>query len=191
MTQDEKKGIFLPVLVLVLSIAMFFVSYQYLMPSVVENMAKSKALDSDISLAQTKITSISTADKTMTRLTDLINSLFIAVPDSVDTPNLITEIESIATANSVLVSGITPPVDSKTTAKTSTSTSGLTVNISLTGTFQNIEGFINSLENSIRFSKINSLVITASKDNNLAASLSFEVYKRASTTTTSTTTGAK
>ena len=172
----KDRNFLLPAIVVILAIIIFIVGYQVLMPSIVENSAKVIAYNSDIQLAQEKIDSISVAKSTMSKFSDVVNNLLIAVPDSVDAPDLITEIEVIAGQNQVALPSISPPTDINSSK--SSGTSGLTVNIAIAGGFQNISNFVNSLETSIRFSKISSLTISTSQEGALAATISFDVYKR-------------
>ena len=169
----KEQSFLLPVIILIIAIAGFLIADKLLLPAIAENQAKISAYESDIEKAQAKLDSIGAADKTMTQFSDLVNNLLIAVPDSVDSPNLITEIETIASQNQVALPSITPPEDIK-----SGENQGLSVNISVAGSFQNINNFISGLETSIRFSKITTLTITLSEEKTLGAAISFEVYKR-------------
>jgi len=182
-------NLLLPASALIVAIAGFLISYKLLMPPVADNLAKISAHKSDIGRAEEKLSSISTTEKSLAELSDLVNNLLIAVPDSVNAPDLITEIETIAAQSQVALPSITPPEDIDSGAgasaggvigTTSNGSSGLTVNISIAGPFQNIYNFISALETSIRFSKITTLTITSSQEGNLGASIAFEVYKRPS-----------
>lgn len=172
----KDRNYLLPAITVILAVIVFIVAYQLLMPSIVENSAKISARNNDIQLAQEKIDSISTAKNTMSKFSDVVNNLLIAVPDSVDAPDLITEIEAIAGQNQVALPSMSPPADINS-AKNS-GAAGLTVNIAIAGGFQNINNFINALETSIRFSKITSLTISTSQEGALAATISFDVYDR-------------
>jgi len=177
----KDSNLLLPAITLIVAIAGFLISYKLLMPAIADNLAKISAYESDIGRAQEKLDSISTTEKSITKISDLVNNLLIAVPDSVNAPDLITEIETIAAQNQVVLPSITPPEDTDSGSNTSASgSSGLTVNISISGPFQNIYNFISALESSIRFSKITTLTITSSEEGNLGASIAFEVYKRPS-----------
>jgi len=184
-------NLLLPAATLIVAIAGFLISYKLLMPAIADNSAKISAYESDIGRAEEKLNSISTTEKSIAKISDLVNNLLIAVPDSVDSPDLITEIETIAVQNQVVLPSITPPeeIDSGSntsaggvTGEASNGSSGLAVNISVSGPFQNIYNFISALETSIRFSKITTLTITSSEEGTLGASITFEVYKRPSTT---------
>jgi len=177
---DENKNLLLPVVVIILAVASYIVCSNLLFPSIFENTSRIKALDTDISNANQKLDSLSAADKSMTALATTVNGLLIAVPDSINSPDLITEIETIANQNQVALPSLTPPTSLSVggaSASTPTSTGGLSTSLTVTGTYQNINGFINALETSIRFSKINSLTISAN-DTALTASINLEVYSR-------------
>lgn len=171
----KDASLLLPAITLIVAIAGFLYSYNVLMPSVAENMTKIEAYDADIAKAQSKLDSIASANKSMAKLSDLVNSLLVAVPDSVDSPNLITEIESIAAQNQVALPSLAPPTEISTSTDTG---EGLIVNLSISGSYANILNFVNALENSIRFSKITSLTFSASEDGSLSSSITYEVYRR-------------
>ena len=173
---NENKNLLLPAIVLILIIASYFVCTNWLIPSIFENSAKIEALGKDIASANDKLDSLSKADKSMTQLSAVVNSLLIAVPDNINSPDLITEVEVIASQNQVALPSLSPPTSLKSGAP-SVSAGGLSTSLTVTGSFQNINNFINALETSIRFSKINSITLSSS-DTGLTASISFEVYNR-------------
>ena len=173
---NENRNLLLPVVVVILGLASYLVCSYLLFPSIFENTSKIKALDTDIGNANQKIDSLSAADKSMTGLVDTVNNLLIAVPDSVNSPDLITEIEAIASQNQVTLPSLSPPT-SLSSGQSSVAAGGLSTSLSVIGSYQNINSFINALETSIRFSKINSLTLSAN-DTGLSASLNFEVYNR-------------
>ena len=106
-------------------------------------------------------------------MSDTVNNLLIAIPDSVDAPNVIAEVETVANKNQVALSSMTPPAVSAGNA----SNSGMAVNVSVSGTYTNVKSFINSLETSIRFSKISNISISSS-DEGISAAINFNVYSR-------------
>jgi len=183
----KELNLFLPAVALIVAISGFLVSCQLLMPAIAVNQAKISAYKTDINKAQEKLDSIGAADKSMVKISDLVSNLLIAVPDSVDAPNLITEIESIAAQNQVALSSISPPEDislglSVEENEAQTNSSGLIANLAISGPFQNTYNFISAIESSIRFSKITSLTITSSEEGMLGTSIAIEVYKRPSVT---------
>lgn len=174
----NKKDInlLLPAITVILAISAYFVSSNVLITPIKQNMAQISALDQDISKANEKLDSIAAADKSMSELSDLVNNLLIAVPDNVNSPDLITEIETIANQNQVQLPSLSPPT-SIAVASGSASASGYVTNLSIIGSYQNISNFINSLETSIRYSRINNLSIS-SADEGLTASINFSVFSR-------------
>lgn len=172
----EEKGLLLPAISIILSIILFFVSWKMLMPSIADNQSKIKAHEADIVLAETKTQSLIEANKRIGSMSGLVNNLLVAIPENADAPNLIAEIESIALANQVLLPSIAPPgINEQLSGSDSNSFS---TTISVTGSFGNINNFINGLENSIRFLKINTLSLSSGEDKSLNATITFEVYKR-------------
>jgi len=174
----KDSGIFLPSITLIIAIAGFIFGIKFLMPSIIDNQAKISAANEDIAAAQAKLDSIATANSTMTKLSDLVNNLLIAVPDNIDSPDLIAEIETIAGQNQVGMPSLTPPKAIDSTSAANAGKSGLSVSVVVTGSFSNINNFISALESSIRFSKITSLTISSAVEGALSTTISFDVYSR-------------
>lgn len=171
-------NILLPAITVILAVACYLIASNLLMPKIAENTAKISALDQDIASANAKLDSIASADQSMTTLSVLVNNLLIAVPSGVNSPDLITEIESIANLNQVALPSLSPPTSIKADSSASgVSGAGLSTDLTVVGSFQNINSFINALETSIRFSKINNLTIS-SGDSGLSAAINFNVYSR-------------
>ncbi len=170
-------NLLLPIVTIVLAIAGYLVFSNLLMPSIGENLAKIDAANQDIASANAKLDSLSTASQSMTEFSDLVNNLFIAIPENVNSPDLITEIETIANQNQVALPSLSPPIGISASSVSGSATTGLSTNLTVVGSFQNINNFINSLETSIRFSKINNLTISSS-DSGLTAAINFNVYSR-------------
>lgn len=172
----EDRSLFLPVLALLIAIIAFFVSWKMLMPQIADNQAKIKAYDADIELAELKTASLSDANKKIASMSGLINQLLVAIPEGVNSPDLIAEIETIAAVNQVLLPSISPPGADEQSSEGSPDSSSTTISVS--GGFTNIYNFISSLENSIRFLKITSLSISSTEVDNLSATITFDVFKR-------------
>jgi len=175
----EDRSLFLPVLAFLIAIIAFFVSWKILMPQIADNQAKIKAYDADIELAELKTASLSDANKKIASMSGLVNQLLVAIPEGVNSPDLIAEIETIAAVNQVLLSSISPPGAGEQTSDSSPDSSSTT--ISLSGGFTSIYNFISSLENSIRFLKITSLSISSTEVDSLSATITFDVFRRPST----------
>lgn len=172
----EDRSLFLPVLALLIAIIAFFVSWKMLMPQIADNQAKIKAYDADIELAELKTASLSDANKKIASMSGLVNQLLVAIPEGVNSPDLIAEIETIAAVNQVLLPSISPPGADEQSSEGSPDSSSTTISVS--GGFTNIYNFISSLENSIRFLKITSLSISSTEVDNLSATITFDVFKR-------------
>lgn len=173
---DKKENsLFLPLIAFLISVTVFFLSWKILIPSIVDNQAKIKAHNIDIGMAETKIQSLTDAQKKIASISGLVNQLLVAIPEDVDTPDLIAEIETIAALNQVILPSISPPGEDN---QSGDSANGLSATISVSGGFTNIYNFISSLENSIRFLKITSLSISSSDTSLLNATITFDVYKR-------------
>lgn len=180
-----------PLITAVVAVSGFLVSLKVLMPKVAVDQAKVSAAESDLAMAGAKLDSINSAEVSMTKLSEVVNNLLIAVPDSVNAPDLITEIAAIASANQVAINTLSPPSDNNSQTGSTGSTAGKSSNktadsgssslgvvVSVQGSFPNINNFISGIETSIRFSKITSLTISGSQEGSVTASISFDVYKR-------------
>ncbi|TSC94330.1 MAG: hypothetical protein Athens101428_316 [Candidatus Berkelbacteria bacterium Athens1014_28] len=163
------RVLLMPIIALAIAVFSIILSYQFFLPAIAENQSKIEALNSDITSSEAKLASLTTANN------EISNKLLIAVPADVDSPNLITEIETIANQKQLALPSISPPV---AVTSTDNSDAGLSVSISLSGQYQNTVDFINSLENSIRFSKIVGLSMSSTDSGEINTSIVFEIYKR-------------
>jgi Tfp pilus assembly protein PilO len=171
----EDRSLFLPLAALLIAVIAFFVSWKLLMPSITDNQAKIAAYNADIALAEAKSQSINDANKRLAAISGLVNQLLIAIPEDVNAPDLIAEIEATAAVNQVDLSSISPPGSSG--QGIDNTSSGLSTTITVSGGFANLYNFINSLENSIRFAKITGLSIS-SGESGLGATITFDVFAR-------------
>ena len=181
---EKGPNILLPAIAFIVVICGVLFAWKsgFIMPNIAENQAKIKAFDQDIASAQAKLDSLAGAETTMTKLSDIVNNLLISVPDTVNAPDLITEVAAIASANQVAITSLTPPtVQTNQTGSAniaSASTSSLAVTMSVNGSFSGVNNFISGIESDIRYSRMTSLNMTASQEGVISASLSFDVYKR-------------
>lgn len=166
----------LPALAIIVSIGAYLLAVNFLLPDIFTTQAKIQAYDVDIEKAQAKLTSISESTDSILKLSSTVNAILLAVPDSVDAPNLITEVESMAAVNGLALPNISPPTVSSS-AEPDNDLTGLTTTLTVMGSFQNVSNFINALETSIRYSKIKSVTMNVSEDG-LNTTITFEVYKR-------------
>lgn len=169
------RALLMPVIALVVAIFSIILSYQFFLPVIAENQSKIEALESDISSSEAKLASLASANSEISKLSEIVNNLLIAVPADVDSPNLITEIETIAKQKQLALPSISPPA---TVSGADNSDAGLSVSIALSGEYQNTIDFINSLETSIRFSKIVGLSMSSTDSGKINTSIIFDVYKR-------------
>jgi hypothetical protein len=172
----KESNLLLPLVIIILSITSFLISNYILMPNINKNLAKISAYNKDIDAANAKLDSISVAEKSITQLSSMVNDLLIAVPVGVNSPDLITEIEIIANQSAVALPNLSPP-ESINLDTASSLSPGLVTNLTAVGSFQNVNNFINSLEKSIRFSRINNLTMSAN-DSSVTATISFDVFSQ-------------
>lgn len=188
MNKNEMNLLF-PIITLAIAVVAFLVVLKILMPKVAVDQAKVSAAESDVNMAQAKLDSISAAKNSMDRMPDIVNNLLISVPDSVDAPDLITEVAAIASANQLTINTMSPPSNKSSQAATATTAGKVSatastsseVAVSVSGSFPAVNNFISGIETSIRFSKITSLTISSSSEGSVTASIIFDVYKRPAT----------
>lgn len=172
----KESSLLLPLVIIILLISSYLVCSNILIPEINENLAKIFAYNKDIDSANAKLDSISVAEKSITQLSSVVNDLLIAVPVGVNSPDLITEIEIIANQNAVALPSLSPPESIKSDIASSSSP-GLVTNLTAVGSFQNVSNFINSLEKTIRFSRINNLTMSAN-DSSVTATINFDVFSQ-------------
>lgn len=168
----------------ILTIIVFLISWKIILPSYSNNKAEAEKLSAEVSDAKNEIASIEEAKSSLSSISDTINELLIAVPSDNDEPNLISEIEAMATKNSLAVPSIDIAPAISTTegegAETVTAGNLLNVSFSVSGSFENISAFTDTIEKSIKFMRIKALSMTSPEENIISASYTLEVYTRGS-----------
>ena len=196
MKKKTNSALFAAITVIIVG-ASFFYTWKMIIPKYSEDRAKSASLDASIADANKKLDSLKKAQTTLTQLGDIPTQLSVAVPESKDMPNLITELEAIATKNGMIFPTIavadnsaataTPASGTTPVAATSTGNS-ITISIAAPGSFDKITSLISDLEKDIRFMNIKNVSISSSTDdkgvNTMNVSLQIEAYKRTSVAST-------
>jgi len=191
MKKKNNNSIFYAGVTVVIVAASFFYTWKSIIPKLSENKAKSAQLDINISSATLKLDSLKKAQTTLTQLGDIPTQLSVSVPEDKDMPNLITELEAVASKYKIVLPTITVTDGASVAAVVGTdtpaaSTNTVIIGLSAPGSFESIQSFIADLEKDIRFMNIKSATISSTEDEKgatiMSLSLQIEAYKRTSAT---------
>jgi Tfp pilus assembly protein PilO len=193
-------------LAFLLSLAAFIYAWKFIIPSYHNNKVALATMENEIDSANKKLESLEQAKKTLDQLGDLPDQLFIAVPEDKDMPNLITELEALAKKHNIVIPSM--QITDGTAASAAGGAAGtavvqssgqdsISISFSVTGSFDELGGLINSLEKDIRFMNIKSVSLSSAEEGGMGLSVQLEAYKRTQTvsdtgssSTTSSTTGS-
>lgn len=195
---------------LLIVLASFMYSWKFIIPSYKDSLTKVAQTEADITAATGRLESLKATQRSLDQLGDLPKQLFVSIPEDKDSPNLITELEAMAAKYKIVIPSIqiSDGTDSGagSTASATASTGGVggttspnavTISIAVSGSFEEVSGFANSIEKDIRFMNIKSLSISTGSDKDsdgktvdtgkMNMSLSIEAYKRSGVTATAAT----
>lgn len=185
----EKNNKFYGFMIFVLVAASFVFCWKSVIPKYQENKKQTAQLEQDIKTAKIKLESLKTTKADIDMMGDVVNQMLISVPGDKDTPNLITELETIATQNKTYIPSIQisdGASSSTTTVSSSSSTvssNQVSIAFSVDGTFTNLNAMMTALENDIRFMNINAVTLSNSSTNasedKLSMSVQLTAFKRA------------
>ncbi|MEI7792052.1 MAG: type 4a pilus biogenesis protein PilO [Candidatus Berkelbacteria bacterium] len=155
-----------------IAIAAIVVCWQYALPSYNKNVSDQAKYKADVAAADIKLASVKKNEKVFndSQTSATINLLNIAIPEDKDLPNLITELEAIATNHGMFI-----PAPSITDGTDNT----VMISFGISGTLQELTDFMTTIQKDLRFFNIKSVSMSTSKDI-VNMSLSIEAYKRAS-----------
>ena len=200
MRKKTNTALFAAIAVLIV-LGSFYYTWKMIIPKYTQDRAESASLDTSIADANKKLDSLKKAQTTLNQLGDIPTQLSVAVPEGKDMPNLITELEAIATKNGMILPTIsvsdgtsaTPASGTAPVASTSTGNS-ITISIATPGSFESITSLIADLEKDIRFMNIQSVSISSTTDDKgvqtMSVALQIEAYKRGAAAATATTPAA-
>ncbi len=159
----------------------FFYSWKTILPKYQKTNREILTIENQTNAAKSKLSSLGKAKTDLDQLSDIVDKLFIAVPEGKDTPNLLTELEFLLTQLKLQVPTIQiSGSDSVASAGRASSTSGDTVQISfsVTGSFEQLNSLVLFLERDVRFMNIKSVSFASADSSDLSMSLQIEAYKR-------------
>lgn len=172
-------------IVLMIVAICFVYSWQVLVPRYQANNTELISVNAELSSARQKLTSLQTAQGSLSELGSYTDKVFVSAPGSVDAPNLLSELEAIATKYQTIIPAITiSDSGSGSTSQgavvaTSSTPNAVPISFTVDGDFQSLNGFIASLEHDIRFMNIKTLSLTSGKDK-MSLAVQLEAYKRSS-----------
>jgi len=178
----------LNILAVVLTLGLVIIAWKLISPSYASNSQSLKSLENEITNAQAKLDSLDKTRNDLSTIESTYNIISVAIPEDNDEPNLITELEAIAVKNSLTIPSISISGESEETAAyeddglSSYNQTGtpISINMSVSGTFEQLNEFIGALEKSVKFMNITDLNFAYSEDGGLSLSISIEAYKRSS-----------
>lgn len=172
---------FFNIFAVVLSLASFFVAWKMILPQYVINKNHYSKVDAEVNAAKDKLESLKVAKTSLDNLGTIVGAMFIAIPSEKDDPNIIAELEAIATKNNTYIPSI------QIADSGSAGSSAVAVSFSVSGGFADMQGFINSLENDLKFFSVKSLAISGNKEGLINLSFQVEAYQQTDSSLTSTT----
>jgi len=169
-------------LAIFIAILAFLAVWLWLMPSYQETSLAVSKTNYEVDAAKEKLDSLKVAKTTIDSLGPIVGQMLVAVPPKKDTEGIITSLESIATLNKTYIPSfqISEPTSSKVVGdKGSEGASNIvTVSFSVQGSFNNLMGFVGSVEKDLKFFNVNGITLTSSKDNGLTMTLQLNAYKQ-------------
>ncbi|MFA7253406.1 MAG: type 4a pilus biogenesis protein PilO [Patescibacteria group bacterium] len=151
----------------------YIVSYIFLIPkytSIRQDLAQKEA---EVTAAAAKRDSLAKSKETLNGLGSIVDQLFVSMPIDKDEPNLIAELEAIAAKNKTYIPSIQIS-DGKADINKNLLT---TVSFSVNGSFSDLNQFISSLENNIKFFSIKSMSLTTAGSDVVSLSISMDAYR--------------
>lgn len=167
------------ILALIIIIGAFYYSWKYTIPAYQKSQNDIVETQKEIDAGKSKLASLKTVQNDLDQLGTVTDKLFIAIPGDKDTPNLITELEATAAKYSIVLPSIqiSDSISASGAQTTATAGNAVSVSFAVTGSFEDLNKFLTSLENSIRYSNVKTITF-ASADKEMSMAIQLEVYKR-------------
>lgn len=150
----------------------FFYCWQFLMPSFRTNQVKLAQAEADKKAIKAKLDSLSKAKTTMDSLGGVLDQIFVAVPKDKDTPNIVAELEALSSLHKTAISTIQ-------ITESPGAVDEVNISFSVAGTFEEMNGFIKSIEKNAKFMNIKSVSISGT-DRYIALTFQITAYKQMS-----------
>jgi Tfp pilus assembly protein PilO len=165
----SKSGIYIPIMVAILA---FIFCWQYLVPRLKANKSSLGQVEAETSSLQARLESLKTAQSQLNALGDLVDQTLISVPEGVDMPNLLTELEAISVKHGTFL-----PSVQINDSKDDTSWSNVPISFGISSDYSSLIDFMKSIETSIRYMNIQSITLSGS-DDKMSLGLQVEAFQR-------------
>ncbi len=162
----------------------FFVSYFYTYPQLSSKYSDIKKYEDEAISGQSNLTSLEKTKTLLDQSKATLADAKVAVADDKDSPNIIAELERLAARYGAIVPSVQINENVSAKAKSaSTVGSGLispvTVSFMVSGSADNMQNFVKTLENDLKIFNIKSMVVSNSV-NGVTLSIQAEAYKSVS-----------
>jgi len=178
---------FYAALTLLIAVGCFLYSWKILIPKSIQTKKEINTVEAETKSASAKLESLKVAKSSLDQMKTVADQLFISIPADRDAPNLITELEAIALKYKILIpsieisdSSVAPSVaSSKSGASTANS---VQVNFAIISSFENLNSFIQNIENDIRFMNVKTMSMTVSEQDpkEITMTMQLDAFKRES-----------
>jgi len=172
----------------ILTLASLFYVWKFVLPEYQKTQGEIARVDNEISAGKIKLDSLQSTKVGLDNLGELVDRLFLAVPEDKDAPNLITELEAIAAKSKMYlpsiqisdgaISSASADTAVSTTTQTNSALNPISISLSVSGNFDQLNQFLTDLEKDIRFTNVKSLTLSSGNEA-MSLSVQMEVYKRA------------
>lgn len=179
--RKRSNSLFYGAVAVLIIVCAFVYCWKSLVPKYYSQRSEIDMADEELKAATNKLESIKTTGTTLQSIASITDQLFVAIPGDKDAPNLITELEAIATKHNLIIPAIQIE-DRTSTGNTQTSNANaVPISFSVNGTFEDLNAFVGTIEKDIRFMNINSITMASDEENQgiLSLSMQIEAYKRA------------
>jgi len=193
----------------ILTIGVLVLAWKMVLPAYYDHKVNLDDLTAEVDAAKAKLESIEKSKSELNAIKPITDQLLVAVPQGPDEPDLISELEAIAVKNNIVIpsisidtkgteggdnTGSTTPTESNqaapdtanqneenvaVTQSESSSGTPVIITLSVSGNFDNLNGFMTGLENSVRFMNIIGLTYgTDTETGDLTLALQIQAYQR-------------
>lgn len=179
----KKKPSTTSALVAIITIFVVILGWYVVAPGYKESKDEKEKLEGQVITLQEKLAWLDETETSLKSGEETFSKLFVSVPsDDRDEPNAITELEAIALQYGLIIPSISftdvSPRASIDDQDLEVSIPGTRVSIALVleGSFENVSGFIESVEKSVKFMNIRSFTYAMGENPETSLSMEIEAY---------------
>ncbi len=167
---------------LIVIAANFYLSWKIFLPKYKTTKNEIAQSNVEIESARDKLDSLKTAQASINDLGDVLDKMLTAMPEDVDMPNLISELEALSLKHNMIIPAI-QIADSNSTAPSSANSVPIT--FSSSGDYNTLTQFLISLEKDIRYMNAKAITLSMGGEDKISMTLQLEAFKRANTSLSS------